>query len=128
MPDRRQPQQHQPPHWLPYVMMTATLVGLLISGCSCVLGPVFGAVVAIGGTYVRGAVMEQRLTSIEGKVDKLVTQSESRAREDGKTESTLADYDRRISEAKDTANQALARAANAEKALAVVQGQSAAKK
>lgn len=92
----KQPERRQAPWWVPIVMMCIGIVMMGISACSFVTGPALGAALAIGGSYVRGALTEQRLSSIEKKVDRLVEQGEKKIESDSKVSTTLEDHDRRM--------------------------------
>lgn len=92
--------ERRTPWWLPIIAVIISVIMLGISACSMVLGPAFGAAVAVVGNYVtsstRSAVMENRLSSIESKVDRLVESNEKRLPVDGKIEVTVADHTHKI--------------------------------
>lgn len=110
--------ERKTPWWIPVVGTAIAAVALMISGCGLMLGPAFGAGVAVVGNYVTNqtarARSEEKLGSIEKKVDKLVEYYEERLRSDGENKQRFENLESRVKDAKDIADQALARATNAQ--------------
>lgn len=104
-------ERRQSPWWIP-------MAAVVLSALSLFLGPCFGAGTAAVGVYVanqtRSAVADQKLASIQTSVDKLVEQNEARLKVDGGNEQRLVNLEMQIRESKSLAEQALARATNAQ--------------
>jgi len=92
----RQPERRQAPWWIPIASIAISSIGL-------VLGPCFGAGVAVIGTYVamqtKSAVTDTKLESIQGDVKIIKDQLQTKGHDEGKTEATLSDHERRLSNA-----------------------------
>ena len=85
--------------------LLVSIFALFVAGTGLVLGPAFGAFVAVVGTYVtsqtRSAVTETKLTSIDTKVDRLVEQMSKKEKDDARTEEKMASYGKDIADMKE---------------------------
>jgi hypothetical protein len=93
-------QRRQAPWWVPIVAVGISAVMLLLSTCGLVLGPVFGATVAVAGVYVtnqtRSAVTETKLEIISGDVKQIKDTLEKKNGSDGETKMAISNYGERI--------------------------------
>ena len=114
----KQVERRQPPWWLP-------MAALFVESASLFLGPCFGAVTAAVGVYVsnqtHSAVTDTKLETIQGDVKqvredigRLTAQLAQKERDDGRTDQRLSTVETGVKEAKEKADQALARATNAQ--------------
>lgn len=125
-------ERRQSPWWVP-------LIAIAISAVSMILGPCFGAGVAVLGNYVTNAnrsvlaeaqqkQLSEDMKSIRESLQKLVDQDKARVGSDATTMATFKEHENRIHQLEEDKKALEAHDGTQERTIAEIKGMIAAKK